>query len=293
MPTPRTVAQIKANLLRPALTSHFEVKIPKPPGNNFDAYLNENGVKYDQDRLNLLCSEASLPGSSLSTYDIVDDYTGVNEKHVYRRLYDDRIDFSFYVDAENYLPIRFFESWIKYTVNETIATKNNTPGSRDGNFFYRMRYPKDYIANSGLEVTKFERDNKSSLVYNFVNVFPIAITSMPVSYDTASLLKCSVSFSYIRYILNPTGTGGVRGGDGDNTNSTSQNQALTPQQQASLNNVIFNPTAFSTNQLSSVPSVGGVNYSAALASGNTGKGITQFDIANALSAEAALINQNK
>jgi len=293
MPTKRTVAQIKANLLRPALTSHFEVKIPKPPGNNFDAYLNENGVKYDQDRLNLLCSEASLPGSSLSTYDIVDDYTGVNEKHVYRRLYDDRIDFSFYVDAENYLPIRFFESWIKYTVNETIAAKNNTPGSREGNFFYRMRYPKDYIANSGLEVTKFERDNKSSLVYNFVNVFPIAITSMPVSYDTASLLKCSVSFSYIRYILNPTGTGGVRGGDGDNTNSTSQNQALTPQQQASLNNVAFNPTAFSTNQLSSVPSVGGVNYSAALASGNTGKGITQFDIANAVSAERTLINQNK
>jgi len=293
MPTPRTVAQIKANLLRPALTSHFEVKIPKPPGNNFDAYLNENGVKYDQDRLNLLCSEASLPGSSLSTYDIVDDYTGVNEKHVYRRLYDDRIDFSFYVDAENYLPIRFFESWIKYTVNETIATKNNTPGSRDGNFFYRMRYPKDYIANSGLEVTKFERDNKSSLVYNFVNVFPIAITSMPVSYDTASLLKCSVSFSYIRYILNPTGTGGVRGGDGDNTNSTSQNQALTAEQQAKMNSMTFNPDAYSINQLSSVPSIGGVDYSAALASGNTGKGITQFDIANAVSAERALTNQNK
>ena len=292
MPTPRTVAQIKANLLRPALTSHFEVKIPKPPGNNFDAYLNENGVKYDQDRLNLLCSEASLPGSSLSTYDIVDDYTGVNEKHVYRRLYDDRIDFSFYVDAENYLPIRFFESWIKYTVNETIATKNNTPGSKDPNFFYRMRYPNDYIANSGLEITKFERDNKSSLVYNFVNVFPIAITSMPISYDTASLLKCSVSFSYIRYILNPSGSGGERVGDGDNTNSTSQNQALTAEQQAKANSIAFNPVAYSTNQLSSVPSVGGVNYSAALSSGNTGKGITQFDIANALSAEAALKTAN-
>jgi hypothetical protein len=225
MPTPRTVAQIKANLLRPALTSHFEVKIPLPNGKNFDTYLKENGVSWvlqNQDRLNLLCSEASLPGSSLSTYDIVDDYTGVSEKHVYRRLYDDRIDFSFYVDAENYLPIRFFESWIKYIVNETIATKNNeTPGSKDPNFFYRMRYPNDYIANSGLEITKFERDNKSSLVYNFVNVFPIAITSMPISYDTASLLKCSVSFSYIRYILNPSGSGAFRTGDDEKSSNKS------------------------------------------------------------------------
>ena len=28
MPSPKTIADIKLNLLRPALTSHFEVKIP-------------------------------------------------------------------------------------------------------------------------------------------------------------------------------------------------------------------------------------------------------------------------
>jgi hypothetical protein len=32
MPTSRTIADIKSNLLHPALTSHFEVTIPKPPG---------------------------------------------------------------------------------------------------------------------------------------------------------------------------------------------------------------------------------------------------------------------
>jgi len=68
-----------------------------------------------------------------------------------------------------------------------------------------------------LEVTKFERtgDGKSytgsTLTYNFVNAFPISVFSMPVSYESSSLLKCTVSFSYIRYyitsdIKNPTTT---------------------------------------------------------------------------------------
>jgi hypothetical protein len=34
-----------------------------------------------------------------------------------------------------------------------------------------------------------------------VSAYPIAITSMPVSYDASSLLKCTVSFSYIRYYI--------------------------------------------------------------------------------------------
>ena len=40
-----------------------------------------------------------------------------------------------------------------------------------------------------------------ALEYTFVNSFPLAINSMPVSYDTSSLLKCTVSLSYVRYIL--------------------------------------------------------------------------------------------
>ena len=69
------------------------------------------------------------------------------------------------------------------------------------------RYPQGeggYIANQGLKVTKFEKDQSNgggALEYKFVNVFPLAINSMPVSYDASSLLKCTVSMSYIRYIV--------------------------------------------------------------------------------------------
>ena len=206
MPAKVSVDKIKANLLHPALTSHFEVLIPRPSGLD-DGYLNANGLpgfSDKQSKLNLLCSEATLPGSSLATHENNSDFTGVTEKFAYRRLYDDRIDFTFYVDAENYLPIKYFESWIKFIVAESISadTRSGKLSIDTSEYFYRVKYPDDYIAKEGLKVTKFERDHTGTeLIYNFVSAYPIAVTSMPVSYDASSLLKCTVSFSYIRYYI--------------------------------------------------------------------------------------------
>ena len=105
MPSSKSIADIKSALLNPATTSHFEVEIPKPEGLS-TRYLIENGVKLDRGKLNLLCSDAILPGATFATHDISGDYHGTIHRHAYRRLYDDRIDLTFYVDAENYIPIR-------------------------------------------------------------------------------------------------------------------------------------------------------------------------------------------
>jgi hypothetical protein len=259
MPTPRTVAQIKANLLQPALTSHFEVHITKPEGLTGE-YLSANGVfNLNQEKLQLLCSETVLPGSSLATHEINNDFTGVTERHAYRRLYDDRIDLSFYVDAENYLPIRFFESWIKYAVNENTgdASGGKPVGSKNPAYFYRVNYPNLYIAPQGLTITKFERDYKRKpLTYKFVNVFPIAVTSMPVSYDASSLLKCTVSLTYIRYYIDET----------TDKQPDTQNFNLTPQQLADLNAQTFSPNINLTS-LDNFTSTGGVPFGASAAVG--------------------------
>jgi hypothetical protein len=71
-----------------------------------------------------------------------------------------------------------------------------------------MQYPDEYIADQGLRVRKFEKDYDSVLEYEFVRSFPISIASMPVSYDASSLLKCTVSFSYIRYVVLPSSSSG-------------------------------------------------------------------------------------
>jgi hypothetical protein len=272
MPTVRNIADIKANLLHPALTSHFEVKIQKPPGLT-DNYLTANRVIYNQDKLNLLCSDAILPGSQLATHSITGDFHGATHKHAYRRLYDDRIDLSFYVDAENYLPIRFFEAWIKYISGEQITPSGGRPGTNDSVYFYRMNYPKQYICNQGLEVTKFERSSigdvkgtkDGTMTYKFVDVFPISVNSMSVSYDASSLLKCTVAFSYVRYFISPATAAGpplLSAATGD---PSSPNFNITPEAQARINSIPFN----SNIDLGVAPlTTGGIPLPSAQASGN-------------------------
>ena len=276
MPSARNIADIKSNLLHPATTSHFEVKIPFPAGIPQSAsYWKDNGVVINQDKLQLLCSEATLPGSNLATLELTNDHTGVTERHAYRRVYDDRIDLTFYVDAENYNPIRFFETWIKWISSESIAGEESI---KNDNYNYRFKYRDSYVAKSGLEVIKFERSSKGyssgtksnfkkkadMLRYLFVNAFPISISSMPVSYDSSSLLKCTVSMSYIRYYIdrmadtNPSTFSAIENSD----------RALSANDQAILNMMSFatspNAAALETNYYNTV-------YGA---SGNTVSGFT-------------------
>ena len=265
MPTVKNIADIKSNLLHPALTSHFEVKIQKPNGLTPE-YLSANGVVYNQDKLNLLCSDAILPGSQLATHSITGDFHGATHKHAYRRQYDDRIDLSFYVDAENYLPIRFFEAWIKYISGEQITSAAGRPGTEKSEYFYRMNYPVDYICNQGFEVIKFERTGNSNnytgrqMVYKFVDVFPISVNSMSVSYDASSLLKCTVAFSYVRYFISPATAAGSPLSSAATGDPSSPNFNLTPEQLARINSVPFN----SNIDLSVAPlAAGGVPFDSA------------------------------
>jgi hypothetical protein len=210
----RSINDIKHKFLRPALTSHFICNVAFPARvspNNFGGLEEWNNYKSLQlnfnnellDRLQLFCSEASLPGSSLLTHEINNDFTGVTERHAYRRSYDDRADFTFYVD-NNYEIIKFFELWISYAANEKeyeseLGGPNYRLGVESKTYNYRVRFPDEYMTDQ-LTIIKFERDFEGPyLEYGFVNAFPISINSIPVSYESSQLLKCTVSFTYSRY----------------------------------------------------------------------------------------------
>jgi hypothetical protein len=206
-PNIRSIGNIKSKLLQPSLTSHFICGFTPPEdvikfinnriGAGIPSINYKSNASGDIDLITLSCSEASLPGSSLATIDIDNDYHGVSEKHAYRRLYDDRADFTFYVDSD-YKIITFFENWIAFCAGENDLARQGTP-----TFSYRANYPKSYKTEN-LYITKFERDlnvEKRFLQYKFINAYPISLSSMPVSYDTSSLLKCNVSFFYSRYVI--------------------------------------------------------------------------------------------
>ena len=206
MPSAKTIADLKTKFLKPALTSQYEVTIPL--GSLPEGVKSIVGT-LDQADLNLSCMETSLPGSSLATFEVKNDYTGVTERLAHRRMYDDRIDFTFLVDAEKYFAIRIFEKWMRYIAGEDANREDGeTQTILGSNYHYRIRYPgtggdnsTGYRCMRGLMITKFEKDMRNTLSYEFVGAYPISISSMQVSYESSSLLKCTVSMSYLRYVM--------------------------------------------------------------------------------------------
>lgn len=191
--------ELKEKLLRPALTSHYQCWF-NPPEPVLD-WLVQKGLNYpsNAELISLSCTEASLPGSSFMTNEITDDHTGVTERHAYRRAYDDRVDFTFYVDHGrqdgNYNILWFFEKWMQYIANEQDAL-----GLDKREFNYRVRFPEQYQTDN-LFINKFERDFAGQyLQYKFMQAYPISLNSIPVSYDSSQLLKVTVSFTYTRYL---------------------------------------------------------------------------------------------
>ena len=188
-PKPRPVADLKKSILNTALTTHYECHFNLP-----QSILNLIPGANSDDDYTLSCMEAALPGTSLATAELTNDHTGITERHVHRRQYDTTSSFTFLVD-KNYKQIKLFETWIGYIVNEQSSSAEN--------YFYRVNFPKQY--QTKIYINKFERDYKQpSLIYGFLNAYPISIDSMPVAYDGVNTLKCTVNFNFSRYITGAT-----------------------------------------------------------------------------------------
>lgn len=218
----KSISKLKNTILKPSLSSQYEVdfKFPSKVKQLF-GQLNIDGLN----SVNLMCSEASLPGSRLATLELTNDHTGVTERNVHRRIYDDSVDFTFYVDAYQYLPIKLFEIWMGYCVGQEVPKLNLTRAqallavlpvevidpltnatlkSNSNNYNYRMNWPKDYKAQE-VRIRKMERDvaelESSPLVYQFVDAFPVSMTTSGLSYNGSEILKTTVSMSFSRYYI--------------------------------------------------------------------------------------------
>ena len=199
-PRARNVADLKANILSPSLTSTYECHFNPPAA--VRSWMNSrrsldlgSGYNYTVDeKLTLNCREAALPGSSLATHELLNDHTGIRERHAYRRQYDNEASFSFYVD-DKYDIIHFFEGWMSFIVNDNGSSVNEAE-----NYNYRVNFPKQY--KSEIYIRKFEKDYKGrDLTYKFKDAYPYAINQMPVNYDASQLLLCTVNFYFSRYII--------------------------------------------------------------------------------------------
>ena len=145
-------------------------------------------------RAGILCNDASLPTTSYATAEVRDNFMGVPQQFAHTRFYTD-IAYSFYID-EDYTLLKIFEGWMEYiSSGADVALSQQTKS-----FYSRMRYPDSYKCNT-LYINKFEKGFKKTMRYQFINAFPKSMSSVPVSYGPADILKVTVSFNYDRYIV--------------------------------------------------------------------------------------------
>tara|TARA_B100000214_G_scaffold142386_1_gene101884 strand:- start:2570 stop:3166 length:597 start_codon:yes stop_codon:yes gene_type:complete len=154
----------------------------------------DNAQDFISREAGLLCSDASLPASAFATAEVKDNFMGIPQEFAHSRLYTD-IDFSFYVD-DDYTMLNIFEGWMDYISSgaEREVADFQKP------FYRRMRYPDTYKCDT-MFISKFEKNAKRILRYQFINAFPKSITPIPVQYGSADLLKVNVSFNYDRYVV--------------------------------------------------------------------------------------------
>jgi hypothetical protein len=97
-----------------------------------------------------------------------------------------------------------------FIANEQRTRDNRTDSISEDtrSYSYRMNFPEQY--QSTIYINKFEKDiaaadgsGEKYLQYAMHKAFPISINSMPVSYEASQILKCTVSFTYSRYLILP------------------------------------------------------------------------------------------
>ena len=195
-----TMGDVKEKLGKLSLTNQYQVNFSTFNQSILDYFQSiglDNAQNFISRNIGLMCSDASLPASAFATGEVKDNFMGIPQEFAHTRLYTD-IDFTFYVD-ENYNSLTIFERWMDYISSGSQSMDGISV--QDKGFYRRFRYPDDYKVSS-MTITKFEKGIRGTkLMYEFKNAFPKAITSLPVTYGAADLLRVTVSFNYDRYVV--------------------------------------------------------------------------------------------
>lgn len=212
MPRIKKISEFKPLITNLAQTSHYQVMFGGL-NDNLSSHLDSRGVdtRFITESSGLLCSSASIPGSSLATADINGNFMGLQEKVAHTRIFTE-MQLEFYVDSD-YRMIKFLEHWMEFI---TDASEVN---QIEKSYYYRMQFPDEYKCDQ-TKIIKFDRNGNKELEYTFRGLFPKNLTSIPVSYGTADILKVSASFEYERYIAGKTTSKSLKSGNSNNRGST-------------------------------------------------------------------------
>jgi len=191
--------------------------------------------------LSFSCSNATLPSSTYATGEVKDNFQGVTQEFAHTRINTD-IDFTFYIDR-NYTVLMFFEAWINFISGGNSGPLNlDEPSIYDNNisnYYRRFQYPKHYKNSTGFYITKFEKNygipGETNITYQLINSFPKTITTTPLQYGEAEVMRVTVTMNYDRYRI-------FRGTPTDPTSNTILGPGGIPDPTAGANDLPSNAT---------------------------------------------------
>lgn len=170
-----------------------------------DLYNTSNDGYRLEEKMSLLCSDATLPGSTFNTVEVKGNRQGIIERVAQYKIFPN-VDFSFMVDSGHSV-IRLFETWMGF-----ISPLNGDVDSPTS--YYKFRYPDEYVLD--FYIVKFEKNESAfdaeeseeggvafqqstKTVYKFKRAYPTNMASIPLSYEGSSLIKSGITFQYDRY----------------------------------------------------------------------------------------------
>ena len=173
-------------------------------------------------RMNLLCQDIQIPGTSFNTMDVKMPKKGLTQKMATARMYNE-LDVSFICDL-NSSPISFFKLWQDMIIGIQPTKMKQNPGlynpdtyaDKQEHLAYAQRYYNDYTCD--LTITKLEKfgvekkttpgvdgadpvserpeEYNKSFKVRLGRAYPYSFNTVPYSAGAAETVKCNVEFHY-------------------------------------------------------------------------------------------------
>ena len=164
-------------------------------------------------RMNLLCQDIQIPGTSFNSIDVKMPKKGLTQKLAAARMYNE-LDVSFICDIGS-SPISFFKLWQDLIIGIQPTKMPQNPGLYNPDTYadkfehkaYAQRYYNDYTCD--LVITKLEKhgvlpdaegkrkkEYQKAFQVRLGKAYPYSFNTVPYSAGPAQAVKCQVAFYY-------------------------------------------------------------------------------------------------
>ena len=164
-------------------------------------------------RMNLLCQDIQIPGTSFNSIDVKMPKKGLTQKLAAARMYNE-LDVAFICDIGS-SPISFFKLWQDLIIGIQPTKMPQNPGLYNPDTYadkfehkaYAQRYYNDYTCD--LVITKLEKhgvlpdtegkrkkEYQKAFQVRLGKAYPYSFNTVPYSAGPAQAVKCNVAFHY-------------------------------------------------------------------------------------------------